>query len=158
MFIPNYKIASITLAIALISTTSLPTSHASKVTPPLTKCFIRVDNPHLSDSIKKQKGFEAVKVNATSKCDKQIRNLRLTVVIYKKGFFRNHEVVVGTLKIPELIPAFQKIENKGTWERCKNRKPSRYFGVAYAEAIINGKYMQTLRVRTDKVIALPCGT
>ena len=158
MSISNYKIASITLAITLISTTSAPTTIASKVTPPLTKCFIRVDNPHLSDSIKRQKGFEAVKVNATSKCDKQIRNLSLTVVIYKKGFLRNHEVVIGTLKISELIPAFQKIENKGTWERCKSRKPSKYFGVAYAEALINGKSMQTLRVRTDKVIVLPCGT
>ena len=158
MSIPNYKIASITLAITLISSTSVPISLASQVTPPLTKCFIRVDNPHLSDSIKKQKGFEAVKVNATSKCDKQIRNLSLTVIIYKKGFFRNHEVVVGTFKISELIPAFQKVENKGTWEKCKNRKPSQYFGVAYAKAVINGKYMQTLRVRTDKIVALPCGT
>ena len=158
MSISNYKIASISLAITLISTTSVPTALASKVTPPLTKCFIRVDNPHLSDSIKRQKGFEAVKVNATSECDKQIRNLSLTVVIYRKGFFRDHKVVIGTLKIPELIPALQKIENKGTWERCKNRKSSRYFGVAYAEAIVNGKYMQTLSARTDKVIALPCGT
>ena len=158
MSISNYKIASITLAITLISTTSVPTAIASKVTPPLTKCFIRVDNPHLSDSIKRQKGFEAVKVNATSKCDKQIRSLSLTVIIYKKGFLRNHEVVAGTLKISELIPAFQKIENKGTWEKCKSRKTSQYFGVAYAEAIVNGKYMQTYRVRTDKVIALPCGT
>ena len=99
-----------------------------------------------------------MKVNATSKCDKQIRNLSLTVEIYKKGFLRNHEVVIGTLKVSELIPEFQKIENKSTWERCKSSKPSQYFGVAYAEAIINGKRMQTFRVRTDKVIALPCGT
>jgi len=34
---------------------------ATKVTPPLTKCFIRVDNPHISKSIKRVRGFEAVK-------------------------------------------------------------------------------------------------
>jgi hypothetical protein len=155
--VKKHVVARYLSSILILATTNCP-SYANAVTPPLTKCFIRVDNPHLSNSIKKLKGFDAVKVKATSTCDQQIRNLKITVEIYKKGFLRNYEVVKGSYEMAELIPANQKVENKGTWERCKNRKRTRYFGVAYAEAIINGKYMSTNRVWTDKIVLLACGT
>lgn len=133
-------------------------SHSAVATPPLTKCFIRVDNPHLSKSIKRIRGFDAVKVNAVSYCDREVLDLVITVEIRKIGFLRNYEVAKRTLKEPGIIWANSRVEHKGTWRRCENGRSSRYFGVAYAEAIIEGKKMRTLPVRTAKTVNLACGT
>lgn len=141
-----------------IFATNAQASFAAGATPPLTKCFIRVDNPHISNSIRKLKGYDAVKVNAVSSCNKPMRNLKFTVEIHKRGFFRNYKVITESIEIPSWIAANRKIENKVTWKRCKNKTPSRYFGVAYAQALIDEKEMRTLPVTTEKTMSLPCGT
>jgi hypothetical protein len=146
------------LILTLISSSSSQTSSATRVTPPVTKCYLRVDNPHLSDSIKKQKGFEAVKVNAVSACNKDIFYLQITVEIRKKGFLLDHEVAKRSIEFKGFIPAKKRIAHKGTWRKCDDKKASEYYGVAYAVAIIEGQRMQTLPVRTAKNISLPCGT
>lgn len=46
------------------------------VTPPETKCNIRVDDPHISKYIQRTRGDLAVKVNARSTCDTSMRNLK----------------------------------------------------------------------------------
>jgi len=158
MSILKSKFVASLFAFILVVSTYVQASLASGATPPLTKCFIRVDNPHLSKSIKLLRGFEAVKVNAVSICNKPMHNLKFTVEIHKRGFIRNHKVAIEGIEIPGLIATNQKIENKATWAKCKNTKPSRYFGVAYAEAIIDEKKMRTLPVTTEKTISLPCGT
>ncbi len=158
MSILESKFVVTLFAFILIVSTSAQVSLAAGATPPLTKCFIRVDNPHLSKSIKLRRGFEAVKVNAVSICNKPMRNLKFTVEIHKRGFIRNHRVATESIEIPGWIATNQKIENKSTWEKCKNSKPSQYFGVAFAEAIIDEKLMRTLPVTTEKTISLPCGT
>lgn len=158
MSILKFRFLLATLLLILPLTTNLNISNASQVTPPVTNCFLRVDNPHLSDSIKRKKGFDAVKVNAISICDKELLNLKITVAIYKKGLLRNHKVASKTLQINGFIPANKRIAHKGTWERCKNEKVSRYYGTAYAVALIQGKEMRTLPVTTQKTISLPCGT
>ena len=146
------------LILTLISTTSSQTSSASRITPPVTKCYLRVDNPHISDSIKRKKGFEAVKVNAVSTCNKDIFNLQITVEIRKKGLLLDHEVAKRSIKVMGFIPATKRIAHKGTWRKCDTKKLSEYYGVAYAVANIEGRRMQTLPVRTTKNISLPCGT
>jgi hypothetical protein len=153
----NRYIASF-LILNLINATYSQTSSASRVTPPITKCYLRVDNPHLSDSIKKQKGFEAVKVNAVSICNKDISNLQITVEIRKKGLLLDHEVAKRSIEVMGFIPANKRIAHKGTWRKCDNKKVSEYYGVAYAVANIEGKRMQTLPARTAKKVSLPCGT
>lgn len=158
MSIHKNKFLLTSLILILYLATTPKISSASNVTPPLTKCFIRVDNPHLSDSIKRKRGFDAVKVNAISICDKELLSLKITVEIYKKGFLRNYKVVSKTLLINSYIPANKTIEHKGTWERCKNERASKYYGTAYAVAVIQGKNMRTLPVTTQKTISLPCGT
>ena len=158
MSILKNKFVVTLFALILVVSTKTQVSLAAVATPPLTKCFIRVDNPHLSKSIKILRGFEAVKVNAVSICNKPMRNLKFTVEIRKKGLIRNHKVATETIKIPGWIATNKKIENKATWVKCENRKASRYFGVAYAEAIIDEKKMRTLPVTTEKTISLPCGT
>lgn len=143
------------LFVALLVLNYFPATAISK---PRTKCNIRVDDPHFSKSIEKKFGFRAVKVNARSKCNFAMSNLQLTVEIYKKGFFRNHFVTSETLIKRGPIPAEVPMRNNETWERCKNSRPTGYFGVAYATALIAGNRVNTRRVSTEKVVTLPCGT
>lgn len=141
-----------------IFATNAQASFAAGATPPLTKCFIRVDNPHISNSIRKLKGYDAVKVNAVSICDKQIQDLLMIVEIRKIGFLRNHLVAKQNFSEDGIIRANKKVEHKGTWRQCENKRMSKYFGIAYSVAIIDGRKMQTLPVRTEEIVNLACGT
>lgn len=137
---------------------SSPFASASGVTPPITKCHIEVYDAHISTFIRRTQGKEAVKVNAESKCDKPIRNLRLTVEIYKIGRFRDHFIAIHTLEIDGLVYPNQLVRNEATFRYCKNTRNSKYYGFAYAEAIVNGRQMQTLRVRSENNLPIKCGT
>lgn len=142
------------LSVILISN-SLPALAENR---PKTQCNIRVDNVHLSKSIRVKKGFDAVKVSARSKCNVNMSNLSLTVELRKVGLFRNHLLRVRTLEVRKVIPANFSITNKSTWFKCKNHQSSRYFGVAYAKALISEKTVFTPRVYSERITILPCGT
>ena len=137
---------------------SSPFAPAKGATPPMTKCHIEVFDAHISTFIRRTQGKEAVKVNADSKCDKPIRNLRLTVEIYKIGRFRDHYAATHTLEIDGLVYANQLIRNQATFKYCKNTKSSKYYGIAHAEAIVNGIHMQTVRAQSENKPPLKCGT
>ena len=128
------------------------------VTPPATKCNIRVDDPHISKYILRTRGYLAVKVNARSTCDKAMRNLELSVEIYKVGLFRDYQVGKGEVQIQGLIYANKVIKNEKANTECVNQKSSRYYGIAYASAIIDGELRKTLKVTSAKTITLKCGT
>lgn len=142
------------LSVILISN-SLPALAENR---PKTQCNIRVDNVHLSKSIRVKKGFDAVKISARSKCNVNMSNLSLTVELRKVGLFRNHLLRVRTLEVRKVIPANFSITNKSTWFKCKNNQSSRYFGVAYAKALISEKTVFTPRVYSERITILPCGT
>lgn len=142
------------LSVILISN-SLPALAENR---PKTQCNIRVDNVHLSKSIRVKKGFDAVKVSARSKCNVNMSNLSLTVELRKVGLFRNHLLRVRTLEVRKVIPANFSITNKSNWFKCKNNQSSRYFGVAYAKALISEKTVFTPRVYSERITILPCGT
>lgn len=128
------------------------------VTPPATKCNIRVDDPHISEYILRTRGYLAVKVNARSTCDKAMRNLELNVEIYKVGLFRDYQVGKGEVQIQGLIYANKVIKNEKANTECVNQESSRYYGIAYASAIIDGQLRKTLKVTSAKTITLKCGT
>ena len=85
-------------------------------------------------------------------------NLRFTVEIKKKGFLRDYKVANRTIEFGGVIPANKKVVHKGTWVRCESTRPSRYYGIAHAEGIIDGNGVQTLPVITEKIVLLQCGT
>lgn len=128
------------------------------VTPPATKCNIRIDDPHISQYILRTRGYLAVKVNARSTCDKAMRNLELNVEIYKVGLFRDYQVGKGVVQIQGLIYANKVIKNEKANTECVNQESSRYYGIAYASAIIDGQRRKTLKVTSAKTITLKCGT
>jgi len=125
---------------------------------PKTKCHIRIDDPHISKFLRLKKQIEAVKVNASSICNKDMSNLKLTVEIFKVGLFRDYKVAEFTRDYFAFIPANKRIENTNTFARCQTSRPSRYYGIAHATALINGQTVKTLKVITNRTISLPCGT
>ena len=146
------------LIIVLLGTFSSFDKALAVVTPPTTKCNIRVDDPHISNYILRTRGYLAVKVNARSTCDKAMRNLELNVEIYKVGLFRDYQVGKEKVQIPGLIYANKVIKNEITYTKCLTQKTTKYYGIAYASAIIDGQLRKTLKVTSAKTITLKCGT
>ncbi len=146
------------LIIILLGTFSSFDRALAVVTPPATKCNIRVDDPHISKFILRTRGYLAVKVNARSTCDKTMRNLELNVEIYKVGLFRDYQVSKEKIQIPGLIYANKVVKNEITYVKCRSKKSSKYYGIAFASAVIDGKFKKTLRVTSAKTISLKCGT
>ena len=131
---------------------------AAVVTPPATKCNIRIDDPHISKYILRTRGYFAVKVNSRSTCDKAMRNLELNVEIYKVGLLRDYQVANGKIQIPGLIYANKVIKNEITYAKCLSHKTTKYYGIAFASAVIDGQLRKTLKVTSAKTITLKCGT
>ncbi len=127
------------------------------VTPPTSKCNIRIDDPHISKSLLRTQGIRAVKINARSQCDKPMINLTLTVEIHKVGLFSDHRVRITSSIVRGFIAANQVIKNQKTYSVCISRKDSRYYGIAYATATINGKIMKTPKVISEKTLTFDCG-
>lgn len=86
-----------------------------------------------------------------------MRDLVLTVEIYKIGFFRDQKVADEKKAEPGVIFANKVIKNEKTYFKCKNTKRSRYYGIAFATATMGGKFVKTFRAITEKTIALNCG-
>lgn len=127
------------------------------VTPPLTRCNIKIDNPHISENLIRTRNLRAVKVNARSKCNKPMQDLVLTVEIYKIGFLRDYQVAKEEITVMGLVYTNRVVKNQKTYAKCENIRDSKYFGIAYASATIDGKPSKTLKVLSEKTVLLECG-
>jgi len=114
----SFKSPLFILSLVLINL--IASSPFSEATPPLTKCNIKLDNPHYSKTVEIRKGFKAIKVNARSRCNRQMTTLILTVKIHKIGFLRDYTVTHKEVKA--LGPIFPNtiIKNQETYVACKN--------------------------------------
>lgn len=126
-------------------------------TPPVTRCNIEVDNPHISENLLRTRNLRAVKVNARSKCNKPMQDLVLTVEIYKIGLFRDYQVAKKEISVRGVIYANKLVKNQKTYVECENERNSKYFGLAYASATIEGKSKKTLKVMSERTELLECG-
>jgi hypothetical protein len=86
-----------------------------------------------------------------------MNNLTLTVEIHKVGLFTDHRVRVTSSVVEGFIAANQVVKNQKTYSVCISRKESKYYGIAYATATINGKLMKTPKVISEKTLTLDCG-
>ena len=154
----HYKFFTLLFILTLASMPTGSDHAAAVVTPPATKCNIRIDDPHISKYLLRTRGYLAVKVNARSTCDKAMRNLELNVEIYKVGLFRDYQVGKGKVQIQGLIYANKVIKNEITYAKCLSQKTTKYYGIAYASAVIDGQLRKTLKVTSAKTISLKCGT
>jgi hypothetical protein len=151
--------ASISLTLAVfISTSVLANAAGAVATPPKTKCFIEVQNAHISTSILEQQGRSAVKVNAKSQCNFPQSSVILTVKIFKEGLGAPHLVAQRSTRAENPKSKGFVVKNQFTFAYCKNTTKSKYFGVASARATIRGKSYITPPVWSEKTLELDCGT
>ena len=146
------------ISVVCMSSSFLPDVAGAVVTPPKTKCFIEVQNAHISTSILEQQGRLAVKVNATSRCNVPQSNVTLTVKIFKEGLGIAHLVAQRSTRADNPKSQGLVVKNQFTFAYCKNTTRSKYYGVASARATIRGKGYTTPPVWSEKTLELNCGT
>jgi hypothetical protein len=160
MKLPSKKKAEISLALFLFANLYSATAIAAdSLEPgPKTKCFIEIGDPHLSTYLQERRGTRAVKVDAESRCNFFQQNVRLLVRIYKKGRFSDH--LVREFETDPVNPKSSgfTVKNFQTYEICKNRIETIYYGTAFAQAEINGKLRRTTLARSADSEPLKCGT
>ena len=143
------------LSIVLVDISIAPIADAV-ITPPITRCHIEIDSPHFSNYLYRTQGVRAVKVNARSICNKPMRNLVLRVEIHKVGILRDFLVAAEKVSASYLIQN-RGFKNEKTYVECLNHKSNKYYGVAFAEADIEGRHLKTLRVTSEKTTKINCG-
>ena len=154
---PNtFLAATLAVPLLLFSTSAHAAVGGSK--EPKTSCRIEIDNAHFSTHFEERGLGKYVKVNAKSICNFNQRSVLLTVEIYKMELFRNRLLNVYSTDPTSVKSNGKIIENNGAVVKCKNSRKTKYFGIAYAKAIINGKIQFASRTRSEKITVLRCGT
>ena len=155
--ISMYRIIGPALLLTLQFFPPLNAAHAGVITPPITGCNIEIGDAHISKTLLRTRGLLAVKVNAISRCNKPIRSLVLTVEIYKVGLLYDHQVAIEEIRVKGLVSGNRVVKNQKTFVKCRTNKWTKYYGIAHAEALINGEIMKTLRVRSANIERFQCG-
>lgn len=121
-------------------------------------CRIEIDNAHISASLLKNRKLKYVKVNARSICNVYQQRVTLTIEIYKTGKFSNQ--LVRSFRTKEGLPSSSGfiVKMNNAVVRCRNTRETDYFGIAYAKALINGKWQYAGRTRSKIIEPLACGT
>lgn len=121
-------------------------------------CRIEIDNAHISASLLKNRKLKYVKVNARSICNVYQQRVTLTVEIYKTGKLSNQ--LVRSFETKEGLPSSSGLVVKmnNALVRCRNTRETAYYGIAYAKALINGKWQYAGKTYSKSIILLNCGT
>jgi hypothetical protein len=155
--IHKHRTLGVALLLIIQLTSPFNAARAGVVTPPFTPCNIEIGDAHISENLLRTRGLIAVKVNAKSQCNKPIRNLVLTVEIYKVGLLYDHQVALKEVRVKGMILQNRVVKNQHTFVKCRSNKWTKYYGIAHAEALINGESMKTLRVRSENIERFQCG-
>lgn len=155
-----HKLLPFAIAVALFSSwmpASSDTNQSSYDEPgPRSSCYIKIDNPHISTFYLDRKQ-RRVKVNARSVCSQGHVNVKLTIEIWKRGFFGSELVKKFSTNPSAKSSSGEKVELKSASVGCRNQKNTKYFAYGYASAKINGKPTKT-SYATTAFITLNCGT
>lgn len=152
---------SIFLIIALgfnLLTPALASSETPKPKEIKASCRIEIDNAHISASLLKNRKLKYVKVNARSICNVYQQRVTLTVEIYKTGKFSNQLVQSFRTKEGLSSSSGLVVKMNNAVVRCRNTHETAYYGIAYAKALINGKWQYAGRTYSKSIILLDCGT
>jgi hypothetical protein len=148
--------------ITLIPTSIFCPAPASAATPsprinkPI--CRIEIDNAHISRHELKFGSRRAVIVKARSICNVLQEQVTLTVNIYKVEKF-GHPLLKSVSTDPNRSTSSgREVRNYDNLVDCKNFKRTKFYGIAYARALINGRWNYAGRTRSLKTIEINCGT
>jgi hypothetical protein len=149
----KYSVGILTGALAISSLTAV----AIQVGKPKDLCRIEVSIPHISTFISQRQGIRAVKVNAFSTCNRPHSRVSLTVQLWKENLLLKQMLIQTVERHPKLVPAGMRVYNEGTFVPCLNFQSSHYYGVAYAKAMINGKWHFARSKVKIEIPPLNCG-
>jgi len=152
------KLTSVTLLSTTITISTLILPVHGVITPPKTQCYIEIDNVHISTSLIETHFFNAIKANATSKCNQPMTHLEITVRIIKYGFDMKHLVNAQTQTYSGQLYANKKYVNQKTFAKCLDERSTKYFAQAYAFGTIHGRVYRTLVATSESETVIPCGT
>ena len=108
--------------------------------------------------MKAKVGFDYVKANAESKCNRFQSKVILTVQIYKLTRFGDEFITQKSTRMSAPQSSGFKVLNEGTMRRCKNSSPTFFYAIAFAKAVIDGQWQYAGRTRSENTVELRCGT
>ena len=148
--------------VTILGTSQLVPNVSSAATPKpqeiKASCRIEIDNAHISASLLKNRKLKYVKVNARSICNVYQQRVTLTVEIYKTGKLSNQLVRSFATKEGLSSSSGFVVKMNNAVVRCRNTRETAYYGIAYAKALINGKWQYAGRTYSKSIILLDCGT
>lgn len=121
-------------------------------------CRLEVDNAHISSNILKKEEKFAVKVTFRSICNLDQTKLVMRVQIWKVGVGRNYPVTSVITRTFPYVKANHNILIQDVYVYCKNTKRTYFYGIAEADAYINGTQVIATKVQSDEIHRLSCGT
>lgn len=146
------KVKVTTAVMLMLSAVVIPLSQKDK-----NPCRVEIEYPHISSYFVKNSGFNAVKVNAYSVCDRPHSRVSVTVELWKEEALFKKRIKKTIARHVGLLTPNEKFYNQKTFVRCKSSKKTLYFGVAYAKALIVGKWHFAAH-KLDISIPVDCGT
>ena len=150
------KISAALIVLMISSTTSAFGASEPPVTRSKSLCGIEVGNAHISSYLKRT-GTLAVKANAYTDCVRNISKITLYVKLFKVGKVRDHLVKSTQITLESLLSG-EKLLNQETFELCVNTKRTKFYALAQARAMIDGKWKSTPWARSEYIKELDCGT
>lgn len=130
----------------------------SKPSPSPLVCHIRMHDPHICDYMKVKVGFDYVKANAESKCNRYQSKVILTVQIYKLTRLGDEFITQKSTKMNAPQSSGFRVVNQGTMRRCKDLTPTFFYAIAFAKAVIDGQWQYAGKTRSENTVELRCGT
>lgn len=122
------------------------------------ECRLEVGDAHLSSTLLKHRNVAAVKVNVRSICNVMQSRVRITLEIKKSQLPFDHTYgPFYSSNIPgQNSGLLVTLQDK--YVVCSNRLRTEWFGVAFAKAIINGKWQFAGKTQSEHKEFLACGT
>jgi len=154
----SYSIFLITVLGFNLLTPALASAETPKPKEIKASCRIEIDNAHKSTSLLKNRKLKYVKVNARSICNVYQQRVTLTVEIYKTGKLSNQLVRSFATKEGLSSSSGFVVKMNNAVIRCRNTRETAYYGIAYAKALIKGKWQYAGRTRSKIIEPLACGT
>lgn len=150
----KYSVGILASALAISSLTAM----AAQVSKPKNPCRIEISFPHISTNISERRGIREVKVNAFSTCNYPHSRISLSVQLWKENRLFKQMLLETVERQPNLVPSGVRLYNEGTFLPCLNYNSTKYYGIAFGKAMINGKWHFARSELKVEIPPLRCGT
>jgi hypothetical protein len=139
-------------------TPALSSAAILKSKEPKAPCRLEVAAAHISKNTLKKEGKLAVKVDFKSICNLDQENLVIKVQILKKGFLGDRSVTPIIVRKYPFVKANRWVLIKNIYVYCKTTKSTHFYGIAEAQAFVNGNRVFAPKAQSKQSPPIECGT